>query len=84
MVRKTHPNKEIEKAICFAEDQDWRYKKVGGSAHAWGRLNCPKENREGCAMSVWSTPKNPENHAKQIVRNVKKCPHVNYGEPNEK
>lgn len=75
MVRKKHPNKEIEVAVCFAENRDWRYRKAGASAHAWGRLHCPLESREGCAMSVWSTPRNPENHAKQIVRNVKKCPH---------
>lgn len=75
MIRKKHPNKEIESAVCYAEDHRWRYKKAGNSAHAWGRLNCPNQSREGCAMSIWSTPRCPENHAKQIVRNVKKCPH---------
>lgn len=75
MPRKKHPNKEIEAAICFAESKDWRYKKTGDSAHAWCRLHCPLKTREGCAMSVWSTPKVPERHARQIIRNVKQCPH---------
>ena len=73
--RKKHPNKEIETAILFAEYQGWRYKKAGSSAHAWGRLLCPFNEREGCSMSIWSTPRNTEAHAKRIVRAVRKCKH---------
>ena len=73
--RKKHPNKEIEAAILFAENRGWQYRKSGNSAHAWGRLLCGFHNREGCALSVWSTPRNPEMHAKQIIRRVKHCPH---------
>lgn len=36
--RKKHPNKEIEKAIRYAERLGWRYRRAGKSAHAWGRL----------------------------------------------
>ncbi len=42
MARKKHPNKEIEAAVCFAE-----------------------------------------NHAKQIVKNVKKCLHKTHEKPDE-
>lgn len=73
--RKKHPNKEIEESIRYAETNGWRYRETGGSAHAWGRLMCPLNNREGCIMSIWSTPRCSENHAKQIYRNVKSCPH---------
>ncbi|HLB56489.1 MAG TPA: hypothetical protein VJK30_04090 [Coxiellaceae bacterium] len=73
--RKRHPNKEIETAIVFAESRGWRYQKTGKSAHAWCRLLCVLRDREGCALSVWSTPRNPEMHAKQIIRCVKHCPH---------
>ncbi len=73
--RKKHADKLIERAIVFAEEQGWRYQKVGHSAHAWGRLRCPLPTREGCAMSIWSTPRNAETHAKQIIRRVKQCPH---------
>lgn len=73
--RKKHPSKEIEAAILFAESRNWRYQKAGNSAHAWGRLLCTFHDREGCALSVWSTPRNTHMHAKQIIRRVKNCPH---------
>lgn len=75
--RKKHPNKEIEKAVCYAEKHGWRYKTVGNSAHAWGRLLCPLHLREGCSLSVWSTPKSAEIHAKQIRRKIDACQHTN-------
>lgn len=73
MVRKRHPSKAIEEAVVYAEQKGWRYKKTGNSAHAWGRLLCPQISQEGCKLSVWSTPANPENHAKQIKRAVDRC-----------
>lgn len=81
MARPKHANKEIERAIRYAESKGWRYQPAGSSAHAWGRLLCPLNNREGHSMSVWSTPKSAENHAKQIKRNIDACEHQ--GEQNE-
>ncbi len=75
MRRKKHTCKEIENAIQHAEKLHWRYKAAGHSAHAWGRLLCPLENKDGCSMSIWSTPRSPEAHAKQIRRRVDLCPH---------
>ncbi len=75
MSRPKHPNQKIEEAIQYAESNGWRYSKAGHSSHAWGRFLCRKKGRDGCCMSIWSTPKVPENHAKQIRRNVGKCPH---------
>lgn len=74
--RKKHPNKEIEKAIQYAESKGWRYKKAGQSAHAWGRLLCPFGERDGCSLSVWSTPRNADVHAEQIKKRVKQCKHL--------
>lgn len=74
-MRKKHPNKEIEAAIQYAESNGWQYKSTGGSAHAWGRFICPLHTREGCMMSIWSTPRNPYAHADQIKRQVDRCPH---------
>lgn len=54
------------------------------SAHAWGRLLCPLEAREGCAMSIWSTPRDNDVHAEQIKRSVKRCPHKMEDENNER
>ena len=73
--RKKHFNKEIEQAIKYAESKQWRYLKAGKSAHAWGRLFCPLQNKDGCSMSVWSTPRDPNVHARQICRRVDTCPH---------
>ena len=74
-IRKKHPDKDIEQAICYAEKCGWRYKAVGNSAHAWGRLLCPLHEREGCSMSVWSTPRCGSTHAKQIIRKIEACEH---------
>lgn len=73
--RPKHPNKEIEEAILYAENNGWKYKDSGKSAHAWGRLLCPLHAREGHQMSVWSTPRSAFIHAQQIKRLVDKCQH---------
>ena len=74
-MRPKHHNKSIEQAIKNAELKGWRYQAAGISSHSWGRLLCPLNNRSGCIMSIWSTPRNQENHAKQIKRNVDACEH---------
>jgi len=73
-----HPNKEIEEAVAYAEARGWTVKMSNG--HAWGRLFCPLKTREGCLVSVWSTPKHPQDHAKDIVRAVDRCPGCHGGE----
>ena len=71
--RPRHPNKEIEAAVAYAEAQGWTWHKVGG--HAWGKLYCRHHDRDGCDIFVWSTPRVPEHHARQIMRQVDRCPH---------
>jgi hypothetical protein len=76
MARNTHPKPEIESALKYVEQCGWQVD-VGGS-HAWGRIYCPyndKECRGGnfCIASIWSTPKNAGNHAKQIRRVADNC-----------
>jgi len=73
MARPRHTNKHIEDAIKFALENDWRFEPSRG--HAWGRLKCPHGQRHGCCVSVYSTPKRPEAHAKDIRRAVISCPH---------
>lgn len=73
--RSKHPKKAIEEAIQYAEEKGWRYQSTGRSAHAWGRLLCLLPEREGCSMSIWSTPRDEDTHAKQIRRKVNSCPH---------
>ncbi len=76
MARPSHPKKEVEEALRHAEGQGWRVE-VGGS-HAWGRIYCPYNDEECrcgefCITSVWSTPKNPGNHARALRRVVDNC-----------
>jgi len=75
MLRPRHPIKEIEKIIQYAESKGWRYKPAGNSAHAWGRLLCPWAARDGCLMSIWSTPRNAHMHALQVKVRIDDCPH---------
>lgn len=76
MGRVRHPKKEIEEAIRHAEAYGWRVE-LGGS-HAWGRMYCPFNSpecrcREHCITSIWSTPRNPMNHARHLKRVVDNC-----------
>jgi hypothetical protein len=76
MVRATHPKKEVESALRYAEANGWRVE-VDGS-HAWGRIYCPYNSSDCrcgqfCVTSVWSTPSNAGNHAKAIRRVVDNC-----------
>ncbi|OQZ04959.1 MAG: hypothetical protein B6D36_11695 [Planctomycetes bacterium UTPLA1] len=73
MPRPRHPKPPIEQAVRYAEQQGWRLKMSNG--HAWGRLFCPYFDRSGCIVCVWSTPRVPENHARQIRNAVDRCPH---------
>lgn len=76
--RKKHANKEVEAAIAYAKAAGWEFVTVGKSAHAFGKLRCPVNNRncrngQFCSNSIWSTPRNPEAHAQKIRRWVDNC-----------
>lgn len=76
MARPKHPNKEVEAALAHAEARGWRIEPARG--HAWGRMYCPWNDDECrcgefCIASIWSTPRNPANHARQIRRVVDGC-----------
>jgi hypothetical protein len=73
MSRSRHPDQHIERAIQYAESLGWRV--VLSNGHAWGRLFCPKSTREGCKVSVWSTPQSGENHARHLRHKIDSCPH---------
>lgn len=71
--RPRHQNKEIEAAVQFALDRGWRLKKSNG--HIWGQLLCPYESRVGHRTAVFGTPRNKDNAAKNIIRDVLTCKH---------
>ena len=68
-----HPNKHIRAAIEYALSLGWNQRPGGG--HAFCLIRCPLGVREGCQKSVWSTPRNPEAHARDIIRFVDRCSH---------
>ncbi|MGP2522129.1 hypothetical protein ACTUSX_19865 [Pantoea ananatis] len=73
---KKHPNKYIQAAIEYAVSKGWDWVAPGNSAHCFCKLRCgnPEDEHRGHQMSVWSTPRSAENHAKQIRSMVDKCP----------
>lgn len=73
MSRPRHSDKHIERAIHYAEQLGWRVELSNG--HAWGRLFCPLRSRDGCIVSVYSTPRSCENHARHIQSLIELCPH---------
>ena len=81
MARSRHPDKEIEAAIAYAEQRGWRVVPVSG--HAWGRLYCAQADRDGCMVSVWSTPRSAGNHARDLIRAIDRCPHQDMKEEDD-
>jgi hypothetical protein len=81
MGRPRHPDKHIERAVQIAERLGWVVKISDG--HAWGRLFCPHRARDGCIVSVSSTPRNAENHARHIQREIDICPHCHEQEQSD-
>lgn len=80
--RGRHPDPDIENAVRYAESLGWTVRKSSG--HAWARLYCPHSTRDGCILSVWSTPRSPGNHARHIRSVIDKCPHTeNRGDPHD-
>lgn len=79
MARPRHHDKHIERSICYAESLGWRVEMSKG--HPWGKMYCPECSRDGCIVVVKCTPRNPENHARQICREVDLCPHIEVSGP---
>ena len=79
MPRSRHPNKEIEAEVSLAEGRGWRVRV--GRSHAWGFLFCPERSRSGCRLHVWSTPRDPFAHAKDLHRDIENCQHTTGGRP---
>ena len=79
MTRNKHPNKEIEEALKYAEDNHWRIENSKG--HPFGQMYCPykdsNESCEGngkwCRIGIWSTPRNLGNHARDIKKVIDRC-----------
>jgi hypothetical protein len=66
MTRWDHAKKQIREALTSVEDEGLEItQKPGSRGHAWGYVRCAAC---GDHKSVWSTPKNVDNHAKDLIR----------------
>lgn len=75
MSRARHPKKEVEAALAELEDAGWAVVPTA-SGHRWGVARCAESGRSGCQVSIWSTPRSPDNHARQLWRALDRCNHV--------
>lgn len=77
--RAKHSNKDIETTLRELEALGWIVEKAKGkSSHSWGFILCPWNaedcrDRQFCRMSVWSTPRNPAQHAAALLSKAAHC-----------
>lgn len=60
-----HQNKDIRRALDAAREAGMDVVPTD-SGHRWGYVACPR--RDAPPLSVWSTPKVPENMARRIAK----------------
>jgi hypothetical protein len=72
----SHSKKQIRDALDDAYAADFGVYETP-SAHRWGYLECGKC---GQREAVWSTPRNADNHAKQLRRYMQRHSHDSEGE----
>jgi hypothetical protein len=75
----SHSKKQVREALdeaegaCDNEDKAcFEVADTSSSGHSWGYVRC---RACGQRMSVWSTPKNADNHANQIRRFMRRHHH---------
>ncbi len=68
-----HPKKEIAAALHRAEEAGLVVHEIH-RGHRWGEVRCPACS---ACQSVWSTPREPAVHAKQIDRFTARHIHTN-------
>lgn len=82
MARDRHSKKELEAVVEYAEQQGWDV--LPGKRHAKFKLRCKHHDRDGCKVSVWSTPADVDDHARNVRRAIDRCPHKSQGGTGEK
>ena len=80
MARGVHPKKEVRKALKELRAAGWTIEVArGGRAHRWGTATCPYQHPDGsgglsrCALVVYGTPRNEDNHARELRRGLRRC-----------
>jgi hypothetical protein len=60
-VHSKHPKKEVNEVLDYADMLGHKVEQTA-AGHKWGRITCSLGHR----VSVWSTPRNPGNHARDL------------------
>ncbi len=58
-----HPKKEVNAALDYADSLQFAVERTV-AGHKWGRIMCTCR----AWVSVWSTPRSPDNHGRQLRR----------------
>jgi hypothetical protein len=69
-VHPRHSKKEVNEVLDYADRQGFEVEQTA-AGHRWGRIKCTC----GAFISIWSTPKNPHNHGRQLRRWVDQHDH---------
>jgi len=70
-VHPCHPKKEVNEALDHAEQLGHLVERTA-SGHKWGRISCAQGHR----VSVWSTPRSPGNHARDLRKWAEQHAHL--------
>ncbi len=81
MARDRHSKKELEALVQYAEQRGWEVRQ--GQRHAKFKLYCKHHDRDGCKVSVWGTPTDVDDHARDLRRAIDRCPHLAKGGKDE-
>src|SRR5260370_41871474 len=70
------PTRKLKRQFSVRKTRDWRV--TSSKGHAWGKMYCPFNDPEcrcglHCITSIWSTPRKPQVHARDLRRKVDKC-----------
>ena len=65
-----HSKKEVNDALDYADQLGLEVEQTP-AGHKWGRIMC----RCGAFVSIWSTPRSPHNHGRQLRRWVDQHDH---------
>src|SRR5215468_2864567 len=70
-VHSKHPKKEVNEVLDYADMLGHKVEQTA-AGHKWGRITCSLGHR----VSVWSTPCNPGNHARDLRKWVDQHVHA--------
>jgi hypothetical protein len=75
MPRRSHPGQQVREALAEAAAAGFDVNDTSKHGHGWGYIGCLIGGQK---FSVWSTPKNADDHARKIRSFMRR--HHHHGE----